>query len=58
MLATIDLEHQPLFPTNKIDDIRPDRLLANEFETSERSSTKVAPKLLFSWRRISPQSSR
>jgi hypothetical protein len=58
MLAAIDLDHQPLLSTNKIDDTRPDRLLTHEFESSKRSSTKVTPKLLFNWRRISPQSSR
>ena len=46
VLATIDLNHQPLLSTNKIDDIRPDRFLTHELEPSQRSGTKVSPKLL------------
>jgi hypothetical protein len=58
VLAAIDLDHEPLLSTNKIDDIRPDRSLTHEFEPSKRSGTQVLPKPLFSSRRISPQSSR
>ena len=58
VLAAIDLDDEPLLPTDKIHDIRPDRLLTHEFESAERPRTKVAPKLSFGGRRIFPQSSR
>ena len=35
MLAAVDLDHEPLLSTNKIDDIRPDGFLAHEFESSQ-----------------------
>jgi hypothetical protein len=36
VLAPIDLDDDPLLSTNKIYDIRPDRLLTHEFESGER----------------------
>jgi len=57
VLAAIDLDHEPLLPTNKIDDIRPDGSLTHEFESGQRPGATVSPKLLFSLRRISSQSS-
>jgi hypothetical protein len=32
VLAAVDFDDKPLFATNKVDDIGPDRLLADEFE--------------------------
>ncbi len=36
MLAAIDLDHESHLSTNKIDNIRPDRLLTHEFESGKR----------------------
>jgi hypothetical protein len=47
MLSAIDFDHEPFLSTDKIGDIRPDRLLPNEFEPAQRSGTKIPPKLLF-----------
>jgi hypothetical protein len=44
VLATIDPDDEPLLSTDKIRDIRPDRLLPREFESGERPGTKVSPK--------------
>jgi hypothetical protein len=55
MLAAIDLDDDSFLPTGEIYHIRPDRLLAHEFESGERSRTKILPKLTFSSRRIFPQ---
>lgn len=35
VLATVDLDDEPLLSTEKIYDIRPDRLLTHEFESGE-----------------------
>jgi hypothetical protein len=35
VLAAIDLDHQSLLSTDKIDDIRPDGFLPHEFEACE-----------------------
>jgi hypothetical protein len=45
VLAAIDLDDEPLLSTNKIYNIRPDRLLPHEFEPGERPGPKVSPKL-------------
>jgi hypothetical protein len=58
VLAAIDLDHESFLSTNKIDNIWPDRFLPHEFESSQRSGTKVSPKLLFGWRRVFPQAPR
>ena len=55
VLATVDFDDEPLPSTDKIYDIRTDRLLADEFETAERSGAQVVPKLSFSARRVFPQ---
>ena len=34
VLAAIDLDDKPFLPTDKIDDIRPNRLLTHEFESA------------------------
>jgi len=36
VLASIDLDDDPFLSTDKVDDIRPDRLLTHEFEPAER----------------------
>ena len=36
VLAAIDLDHEPFLSTDKIDDIRSDRLLTDEFESTQR----------------------
>ncbi len=48
VLATVDFDDEPLLSTDKIYDIRPDRLLTHEFETAERPGAKISPKLSFS----------
>jgi hypothetical protein len=55
VLAAIDFDDEPLLSTDKIHDIRPDRLLTHEFEPGERSAAKVSPKLSFGACRIVPQ---
>ncbi len=44
VVATVDLDDEPLLSTDKIYDIRPDRLLTHEFESGERPGAKVSPK--------------
>jgi hypothetical protein len=58
VLATVDFDHKPLLSTDKIYDIRADRLLTNEFETAERPGAKIFPKLSFSAGRVFPQLAR
>ena len=55
VLAAVDLNDKPLLSTDKIRDIRPDRLLTHEFESAKRAGAKVSPKLSFGVRRIFPQ---
>jgi hypothetical protein len=55
VLATVDLDDEPLLSTDKIHDIRTDRLLTHEFESVERPGAKVSPKLSFGAGRIFPQ---
>jgi hypothetical protein len=47
VLAAVDFDDEPLLSTDKIHDIRPDRLLTHEFETAERPGAKISPELSF-----------
>jgi hypothetical protein len=57
MLAAVDLDYKTFLPTNKIGNVRPDRLLAYKLEACQRSRTKISPKLLFGASRTLAQSS-
>jgi hypothetical protein len=52
MLAAVDLDYKTFLPTNKIGNVRPDRLLAHKLESGERSGANVLPKLLLSACRV------
>ena len=58
VLAAVYFDDEPLLSTDKIYDIRTDRLLPHEFETAKRPGTQVVPKLSFSARRVFPQLAR
>src|SRR5690349_367807 len=45
VLAAVDLDHQPAFPADEIDDIRADRLLAHEFAAIDRARAQPIPQL-------------
>jgi hypothetical protein len=36
VLAAVDLNHEPFLSTNKVNNIRPDRLLTHKLESSKR----------------------
>jgi len=55
VLAAIDLDNKPFLSTDKVDDIRPDRLLTNELESAQRPRTQASPKLSFGERRVFPE---
>ena len=52
VLAAIDLDNKPFLSADKVDHVRPDRLLTHEFESAERPRTKASPKLSFGERRV------
>ena len=47
VLTAVDLDNKPPLPAYKIDNIRPDRLLAHEFVSGKRPGAKVSPQLAF-----------
>jgi hypothetical protein len=57
VLPAIDLNHEPSLPAREIDHVRTNRKLPNEFVT-ERTGTKMIPKLQLSLRRIEPKIAR
>ena len=50
MLAAIDFDDQSLLSADKINDVRPDRLLADEFVAAQASRAQLAPETKFSFR--------
>lgn len=47
MLATIKFDDQPLFKTDEINDISPDRLLSAEFIRTQLTHSEMFPKKSF-----------
>jgi hypothetical protein len=47
VLAAVDFDDKPLLSADEVDDVRSDRLLADEFEIAERAGAKVTPELAF-----------
>ena len=47
VLAAIDFDDKPFLSADKVDHVRPDRLLTHEFKSAERPRTKAPPKLSF-----------
>ena len=58
MLTTIDFNDQSTLAADKIDGVRTDRLLANEFPAVNGTRPQPLPQCQFSVRRIAAQSSR
>src|SRR5262245_53727328 len=52
VLPAVDFYDQPPRPTHKIDDVRPDRFLTNEFTAVNRTSAQPIPEFEFSLRRL------
>ena len=52
MLSTIDLDHQPPLPANKVDDEWANRFLSNELTPTDGARPQAIPKQQFSVRRI------
>ena len=53
VLAAIDLDDKPFLSADKVDHVRPDRLLTHELlKSAERPRTKASPKLSFGERRV------
>ncbi len=55
MLATIDLDDEPMLSADKIHDVRPDRLLAHKFESRKRPGAKQPPEFSFCGCCVFPQ---
>ena len=47
VLAAIDFNDQPLFETNEVKNVGPERMLAAEFQTADLSQAKHAPECAF-----------
>jgi hypothetical protein len=55
VLSTVNFDDQFFLTTNEIDDIRADRLLPNEFETSQTSVAQSKPQLRFGICGVAPK---
>lgn len=57
VLSTIDLDDQTTLTTNKVNGVRADRFLANEFKAVDRTRPQPVPERQFGVRCIAPQPS-
>jgi hypothetical protein len=58
VLTAVNFNDEPMFATNKVRDVRPYWLLANEFESIQATGAESPPKLSFRNRGILAKSSR
>jgi hypothetical protein len=58
VLTAVNFNDQPMFATNKVSDVRPYWLLANEFESIQATRAEPPPELRFCNRGILAKPSR